>query len=188
MNSDSKMDNKNLMLEAARLTQTLSDCQTKIQRLVHDIENIEEERARENRLLSDSFIPAKKSAGDNKAQLKAEEIIASANMTAIRIKRKSEAHAEAVREKLELLLDIIKSSREKSKMYFEDLETELRGAAGYVGTVPDSYAPERNDSEAAESGGEDIYDEFLKKMGLTFNHTKPADNRPGKIIGRFGDF
>ena len=118
------------------------------------------------------------------AQFRAEAIIANAYMTANQIRERAEEQIKAAYEKLDQLLQTIKSSHEKNSLHFDALEDELQSAISGICTarsVDSVYIPP---CKQTENDGENIYDEFLKKMET---QKKPAENLPGIIIGEFGD-
>jgi len=126
--------NKALQSEVTRLNNTLGECQNKIQRLVANMNRIEEERARESLRLVGLMTGAGKTADETiaEARRKAEQIIENARQIAEQIQRKAETDARISRDELENFVQIIKETRENLNRYFDSLDSAFRGAGNKV--------------------------------------------------------
>ena len=190
--------NKALQNEVALLNNTLAQCKEKIQRLVGNMNRIEEERARESLRLANFVTGAGKTADEMiaEAQYKADQIVKNARMIAEKIQNDAETEAKISRNELENLARRLRETRENLNQYFDALDSVLRGAVDSVSVrtsqarplsaPPPSVLPPDNEEK------EDPYEKFLREMKER-GDPRGAAQRPtaeptaGKFLGHFGE-
>jgi len=196
--------NETLQNEVNRLKGTLAECKIKMQRLVDNMDRIEEERARESLRIAGLMTGVGKTA---------DETVEEAKRKAEQIQRQAETDAKNSREELQRLAQIIMETRKNLNQYFDAVDAVLQGTIDVTKpaqqTAPDSahqtqpeqpYAPLERYSENEYPGHlsavpsnyteqEDKYEKFLKEMGLSCNNPTSMAKKspPGNVIGNFGD-
>ena len=208
--------NETLQKEVNRLKSTLAECKIKMQRLVDNMDRIEEERARESLRMAGLMTGVGKTADQTleEAKRKSEQIINNARILAEQIQKQAESNARNSREELERLAQIIIETRENLNHYFDAVDAVLRGMVDMTNVARQEtsdpaplaqpelpYAPLERYPEngypgysTAVSPGdadqeEDKYEKFLKEMGLSGNPpTSMGTTSPlGNTIVNFGD-
>ena len=208
---------RDLQSENTQLTDLLDEYRDKVQKLVLNMNRIDEERAREKLYLAEIMTNAGKSAEKtiSEAQQKSERIIADAQRMARQIQQKAETDTKASRDELNKLAGVVKSAKETLVQYFETLEDFLRGITDVVqiykqsesvseqeyttplkpGATADAIYREPVRAEQAASmlawleEEEGPYEKWLREQEPASNGGASFEKAepPGKVIGHFGD-